>query len=179
MKIKLSYIGVFALFILPNIALGSNYIYGGNTTFIESEPVLSQGQVLPNPTPNTINDINIVSPINLSKIKDVFTSDTKKEETTKEVTKNTTKTETTNDTTVRNSDGTFAYGYVNSSNKEYTYANTNTKRSNLSASAINSGIRLPNTFWGWMLVLFLISIIVAIVLSFRNRRYTRTTSYAS
>lgn len=89
----------------------------------------------------------------------------------------------------RNSNGTFAYGYTNANgsqyasgaqyvdarntNGKYTASARNVSRNTASAgSALSNGF-LPTTFWGWVLVIVLLGILVAIVRAFKEKFYAR------
>ncbi|MDQ5930175.1 MAG: hypothetical protein QG594_1962 [Bacteroidota bacterium] len=79
----------------------------------------------------------------------------------------------------RNPDGTFAYGYTNgtgaqyANNTQYTDARNGTNKSigsrNVASVGIFSGGFLPTTFWGWVLLILLIAIFVAIVRAFIDK----------
>ena len=76
----------------------------------------------------------------------------------------------------RNPDGSIAYGYTNSSGAKYVAANdytdarnsnvryvTRNSRNTAAAGNLSLGNMLPTTFWGWVLLIVLLSILVAII----------------
>lgn len=92
----------------------------------------------------------------------------------------------------RNNDGTFAYGYTNANGAQYAsgaqYVDARTTNGKYTASARNaygnsrntasvgsvlSNGFLPTTFGGWVLLLLLIGILVAIIRAFKEKFYAR------
>jgi len=85
----------------------------------------------------------------------------------------------------RNNDGTFAYGYTNTngaqyaSGAQYTDARltngkytANSRNTASAGSALSNGF-LPKTVGGWILLVLLIGILVAIVRAFKEKFYAR------
>ena len=85
----------------------------------------------------------------------------------------------------KNSDGTFAYGYTNGTGTEYVsgttytdarYATKNGSKNVAAAGSLFSGKGfLPQTAGGWVLVIFLMTILFAIVKAFSDRLNSRKT----
>lgn len=76
----------------------------------------------------------------------------------------------------KNPDGSFAYGYTNGSgaqyanNTQYVDARNGTLgRNNVASVGIFSGGFLPTTFWGWVLLILLLAIFIAIVRAFIDK----------
>lgn len=85
----------------------------------------------------------------------------------------------------KNSDGTFAYGYTNGTGAEYVsstsytdarYATKNGSKNVAAAGSLFSGKGfMPQTAGGWILVIFLMTILFVIVKAFNDRLNSRKT----
>jgi hypothetical protein len=90
----------------------------------------------------------------------------------------------------RNEDGSFAYGYGsnsydsniryvdarNTQSVRYTASASNSIKTNRNlASASASSTFLPNSFFGWVFVLFLLSVFVIVLRRLVNHYYTKET----
>lgn len=79
-----------------------------------------------------------------------------------------------------NPDGAFAYGYTNGQGAQYQtdakYVDArNVRGSSVAAAGFAAGSFLPTTFWGWVLVILLAAVLVAIARAYQRKFYSKRT----